>query len=302
MKIDRLMYLLMTLLSKRSCRAVEVATLFNVSTRTIYRDIDTLSLAGIPIHSRQGYEGGFFLDDSFKMEAFLLQPKDRILLYDLATHLNSLYPNAETDHLLELLTTKDTSPISLNLSPWSDYSFLIQQLEEAIEHHLLVTFRYTNYHSETTQRNVEPYHLFYQSHAWYLLAFCHLRQEERVFRLNRMREFKISTYRFSLGEISSVTALRPPNIMTELINKAPLIEVHLAFHPKVKARVYDLFKEEDTKESLSEIHIQTKLPDDDWLLGVLLSFGPNVRVLSPLSLQKEVIQEATKIIEQYDSL
>ena len=182
MKVDRLVSIIMILLDKKRIGAQELADLFEVSPRTIYRDIDAISMAGIPVCSISGVGGGFEIMQEYKMDKKVFSADD---LSALLMGLSSLSNIVRGDELVHALTkvrsfipadrAKDielkVNQICIDLSPWTGNSSIQPYLEiikSALQENRLLSFEYTAHHGNKTARTVEPYQLGLKSSHWYL--------------------------------------------------------------------------------------------------------------------------------------
>lgn len=305
MKIERLMYILVTLLSKKYLKATEVAQMYQVSSRTIYRDIDTLSLAGIPIYSKQGTDGGFYIDENYKLNSFLFSDMEKKMLQELSFSLATSYKSPKFDELSKKMSylvgkNKSVSPYFFDLTLWKTNQLFLERIEEAMETNQVLEFEYTTFNGVSSVRKVEPINLVFKSSVWYIYAFCQLRQENRLFRISRIRQIKQvgETFDFKKHQPLSKEAL--DNFYTGLSQKIEMISIVLEFKLEAKAKVYDSFLEKDITEYPEKLIVSKEMPKERWLIEMLMSFGGLVKVVSPDYLQKEIIEEAQKILNQYD--
>ncbi|HCM90799.1 MAG TPA: YafY family transcriptional regulator [Vagococcus sp.] len=305
MKIERLMSILVTLLSKRYLKAKEIADLYHVSVRTIYRDIDTLSLAGIPIYSKKGTQGGFYIAEEYQLNSLLFSDMEKKIIYDLSKSLASSYQHPKIEELSQKMAylvqkNPSSSPYFFDLSLWKSNQLVLTDIEKAIENKCVISFNYTSYSGETTFRKVEPINLICKSHVWYLFGFCQLRQEERLFRISRIRNTQMLTEIFKEERRRMIEKSDLETFYTSLSQTVIMEEVSLSFNYSVKAKVYDTFLEEDIEELEDCMMVIKKMPKEKWLVEMLLSFGGEVKILSPDSLKLEIIKGAQNILSQYD--
>lgn len=305
MKIERLMFILVTLLSQKYIKAKDIAELYQVSVRTIYRDIDTLSLVGIPIYSKQGNEGGFYLEESYKLNSLFFSDMEKQAIYELSQSVATNYQLPKLEELsqkMAYLTEKseNNSPYFFDLSLWKTNQLVLKEMEKSIETKKVLAFDYTSYHSETTHREVEPINLVCKSHVWYLYAYCLLRKEVRLFRINRIRNVKLLNQDFSSGEHQTIEKQDLDNYYQAMSKKIEMIQVHLIFDLVVKGKVYDNFLETDIEETDNQLIVKKEMPFEDWLIEFLLGFRGSVKVIEPSKLREVIIQEAQTILAQYD--
>ncbi|MEG0254739.1 helix-turn-helix transcriptional regulator [Vagococcus sp.] len=305
MKIERMMYILITLLSQKYFKASDIAEMYHVSSRTIYRDIETLSLAGIPIYSRQGNEGGFYLDEDYKLSSLLFSDMEKRTLLELSQSISTSYHHPKMEELSQKMSymIKDNetrSPYFFDLSLWKSQDYALEKIERAIENNQIISFDYVRYDGEASQRVVEPINLVYKSYHWYLYAFCRLREDTRLFRLSRIRHTKFLEETYKQENRDTLNKETLEQFFTKLEQKIEMIPVELHFSNQVKAKVYDSFLEKDIKEMSEYIIVKKSMPDEEWLVEMLLGYGEDVKVISPKSLQEKIINKARNILKQYD--
>lgn len=301
MQIHRLFEIVYLLLHKKQTTAAELARQFEVSPRTIYRDIDVLSTAGIPVYTQQGSGGGIFLDSDFVLNKSLLseEEQNRILLA-----LQSISPTVDTDSLRtrlgHLFQKNSTDWISVDFSRWGDFDSdraQFDRLSGAILTQTVLTFRYASAHSRMQWRTVSPVKLLFKSKAWYLQAFCHKRGDYRLFKLTRMTELAVT------GDHFDKTLLLPPPDLEVSGTPPPLLTVTLHFSPQTAYRLLDEFQPEQVvAQPDGSYRVSAAFIDDDWLYSYLLSFGAQVEVLAPAGVRDRLLQTARAICAQYDDV
>ena len=300
MQINRLFEIVYLLMHKKKMTADELATHFEVSKRTILRDIDTLSAAGIPVYTMQGKGGGIFLHDRFVLNKTVLSETDQQQIL-FALQGMSATQHIETKGILSRLRSlfdqagKDW--IEVDFSRWgnqaSDRS-KFDLLKNAVMHERAITFTYYSANGETTKRTAYPLKLVFKSTAWYLQAYCLLRNDFRLFKITRMMHVVLLDDTFD-GKAYPVPEMEPSEYpLTELV------EVKLHFDAQVAYRVYDEFLEEDmTKNDDGSFTVSMRIPNDYWLYDYILSFGSMVEVIEPQSVRAEIIRQAEQIMKKY---
>ena len=199
MKIDRLLAIVLILLNRRKATAPELAERFGVSVRTIYRDIDTIDRAGVPIVSFQGQGGGFGIVESYRLERQLLTPDDMLamlgVLRGVGLALKDDQLNRSSQKIESLIPDHErrrlSDEIKIELSPWGyrgREDALLEALRLATHERQLVRFTYLNAAGDRSDRTVEPMTLVFKGSAWYLFAYCRLKADYRLFRVSRIRD------------------------------------------------------------------------------------------------------------------
>lgn len=295
MRNQRLFEMIYILLDKRRATARELAERLEVSVRTVYRDIDALSLAGIPIYAEKGKGGGIFLAENFVLRHSLLSEEEqRRILIGLQSLRAAQYP--ETEETLAKLGAafrqKENDWIAVDFSAWGKKEtdkFAV--IKEAILKKEAVTFSYFGANGKKEQRTVEPLRMLYKSRAWYMQGYCRNRQDYRTFRMSRIREPKMTgeTFWRSNGELPKET---------DQSGQAP-INILLHVDVKMAYRIYDEFEEEDVQKTEDGFLAEMNVPEDEWLYGYILSFGPFAAVVRPERIRGLIAERLKKMIENY---
>lgn len=300
MQMNRLFEIVYILLNKKTATAKELAERFEVSVRTIYRDIDMLSSAGIPVYASQGKGGGIsLLDDYVLNKSVLTEDEQNEILFALQSL--TITQNPETDKVLSKLSSlfnkSKTNWIEVDLSPWgSDKNkkceFTI--LKNAILNHQMIEFTYFNTSGEKSSRKVEPIKLIFKVHAWYLQGFCLAKNEYRTFKISRMSNIEITQEFFTdrMPEGLSVDENEQ--------NSQKWINVQVKIAPQGAYRVFDEFDESEiTRNQDGSFTVATSLPENEWLFHYILSFGTDIEVLTPQNIREMIQGKLNEIIWKY---
>ncbi len=298
MEQSRLFKIVYHLLEKGKSTAPELAEKFEVSIRTIYRDLDTISATGIPIYATQGKGGGIFIMQDFVLNKSLLseQEKEQILM---ALQGISATEHNQTDELLMKLSglfqSKVTNWIEVDFSEWykntPNYD-VFNLIKNAIFNQYTITFSYFAREGNYSNRTVEPIKLIFKNKDWYLYGFCLLRNDFRFFKLTRIKDLEISSDTF-IREVKS-----SHEIETVIKNKN-FIHAKLKFSPKVAFRVYDEFTDNVSKDNQGNLYVNIDLPDNETLFSYILSFGDNVEILEPDYLRHSMKEKLALMLEKY---
>jgi predicted DNA-binding transcriptional regulator YafY len=301
LQINRLFEIVYILLNKKSTTANELAEHFEVSKRTILRNIDTLSAAGIPVYTSQGKGGGISILDNFVLNKTAISDEEQTqILLALQSMTATQYVNG--DELLSklgaLFGKADTDWIEVDFSRFGNTQpdkERFEMLKQAILGRQVISFSYPSSYGETTNRTAYPLKLIFKSKAWYLQAFCLLRNDYRTFKINRMLSMAITSGSFNRQDYT------PPPVESSADHIAPILaHLRLQFAPYVAYRVYDEFDTRDVTENEDgSFTVAVDLPDDYWLYGFLLSFGIAVRVIEPASIREALLAQATEIKNLY---
>ena len=223
MKIDRMIGILSLLLQKDKVTAPELAERFEVSKRTILRDLDDLCKAGIPICTTQGVGGGIQIVDGYRMDRTVLTSRDMKMILAGLRSLDSVSGSSYYSLLMEKIKTGSSDFVSgsdtilIDLSSWNKeaISEKIALIQAAIDAKQAVRFDYYSPKAETT-RLIDPYYLIFKWSSWYVWGFCRGKQDFRMFKLNRMDRLELSAEPIAKREIRfpefETTSFFPANV------------------------------------------------------------------------------------------
>ena len=302
MKIDRLIAITMYLLNRETVSASTLAERFEVSKRTIQRDVETLNQAGIPIMSTFGAEGGYKIIDGFKLTKQIASVDDYLNIIIALKGLSSAYDNEKINSTLEkALTTMQGGEqrIFIDFSVAREGMLVsehIQIIEKAIYNKMLLKISYTNADSISSERKLEPLALSYQWYAWYLFAYCTEKQDYRLFKLPRISSCKVIEGTFSKEhgniEILMKTASSPDN--------RKYFNVHLLCKNEIRQQAleylnYNIVEERENGDFV----IAMSVPFERMWFSLLMGFGNQIKVLEPEQLKLMLREKAKEILSIY---
>lgn len=293
---SRLFRIIYYLMDKGQATTAELAERFEVSPRTILRDIDALSGAGIPVYTESGRNGGIRLMDGYVLQKAALSEEERREILLALNSLSVMGNNAETlNKLAALFNMEPESWLEIDFSSWGTNrgdGKLFEELRRAITRRKRVRITYNGING-ATERVVEPLKLIFKSSAWYLGAFCLVRNDFRFFKLTRISDFEVLEESFEPKAFPE----RPKEV------EAPTAQLAIRFSPQAAFRVYDEFPASaiERQPDGSLIVTVTHGAAEDWLKGYLLGFGARAEVLEPKYLREQIAAEARKIFEKYDT-
>ncbi|WP_317618391.1 YafY family protein [Paenibacillus sp. PL91] len=300
------------LLNRGRISAKELADRFEVSTKTIYRDMDTLSQAGVPILAHQGTTGGFEIMEQYTISRQYLSLGEISSIIAAVKGIGTAMDDATYASLHEkvktLLHQSDKHQdgnvgerLIFDLNPWEQGPEARQKvnlLKRAIDETQKVQFSYVNMNGSESERMVEPYALLLKANVWYLQAYCLLREQFRVFRLSRVQQLQMLSDPFERREVPSLEGY---TWGTEWTKNADT-EVTLIFHPKARYRVGDSFHSDQvTVLEDGSLRVEGKFTVDEWFYGMILSHGDSVKVEHPAYMAEQVMQRAKNIISRYEN-
>lgn len=310
MKLERLLAIVVLLINRRRLQAKDLADMFEVSIRTIYRDIDTLGQAGIPVVTYQGASGGIGLAEGYRLDRNLLTDKDLASIVTALRSISTSHDNTARDLLVEKLSSivpearnedfqASTHRFIVDYSTWTHPEALqnkLKVIDQGIDELQSICFVYCSAEGTQTCRTVDPHTLVLKRHAWYLYAFCHERKEFRMFKLVRMKEVALAAQHFERKSIN----LRERPWQQEWSRPVNQIGITLKFHERARHLAEEWFGIENVLPDGNGYYVsQIAFPEDNWLYGFILGFGADVEVLEPLHIRDKVCQIAEQIIQNY---
>lgn len=286
MKNNRLFKILYYVLEKGKVTANELAEKYEVSIRTIYRDIDVLSSAGIPIYATQGKGGGIEIADDFVLKKSFLSEneQEQILIALKGLELtNKEYENELLTKLTALFKTKNTNWIEVDFTNWQrskSYDELFKDIKSAIINKNIVRFIYFSSNKKETSRKVKPIRLLFKGWDWYVYAFCLSRNDFRYFKLSRIKEFEILPNTFE-DDFDSI-------VLKKEIEYEETVFVKVKFDRKMAFRVYDEVSSAIEEDEDGNLYATVELPNDYNLYNYIFSYGDAAEVLEPKEIRDKI--------------
>ncbi|MTJ93548.1 MAG: YafY family transcriptional regulator [Desulfovibrio sp.] len=302
MQIERLFKILFLLLNGTCATSKELAERCSVSVRTIQRDIDTLSLAGIPVHSSRGYRGGVNLPREFTLDkTFITEREQADVLNGLQALHGAGYPDVnESFQKLAAVFRKKAEDrwLRVDFSSWHDSGFgkeKFNRLKEAILEKRVIEFTYYNSENQVSQRIAEPLCMLFRERAWYIWAFDRGRQEECAVRASRMRNLVVKNESFTRVMQSN------PMDTPDYAKAYEFQRVVLRITGNYAFRIFDEFPELDIHQQPDgSFIVDQPMPVNEWLMGYLLSFADGLDVLEPQSLRRMMREKISLMLQKYD--
>ncbi|WDF25058.1 YafY family protein [Fusobacterium nucleatum] len=296
MKDNRLFRILYYILEKEKVTANELADKFEVSIRTIYRDIDSISSVGVPIFTTQGKGGGIKIDNEFILNKSLFDANEKEQIIAALQGLektNEAYKSELITKLSALFKIKNSNWIEIDFTSWESnntYQDLFNTLKIAIINKNIISFSYISSKAEKINREVKPIRLLFKEQDWYLYAFCLLRNDFRYFKLSRVKDLELLAINYK-DDFEDI-------ILKKEIKYENMVNIKLKFNKNVAFRVYDEFKaiEEDEKGNL---YVEMKIPNNYKLYNYIFSFGANVEILEPEEIRTQFKNMINEIAKKY---
>jgi predicted DNA-binding transcriptional regulator YafY len=297
--------ILMLLLARRKVTARELANRYEISVRSVYRYVEELSVSGIPIEITRGRYGGISILEKFKLPAGYFSKEEYASAINALSAFSAQVDDPSVESALEKLQRQQKNDkrelsvcgnIIVDSASWADngnFSEKMKYCERAVNESLSLEIDYISREGEHTKRVIDPQVLIFKQNVWYVYAFCHTKQDFRTFKIGRIKSAHFTGGTFTKREISKDDI--PLNFY---YSNEQLIDVTLQI---AKAALYDV--EEwlgiDSIEPKGDALVATvSVPDDEWLINKLLSFGGNVKVVSPASIREKVKNAAKTIYEE----
>ncbi len=300
MKIDRLIGILSVLLQQGKATAPQLAERFEVSRRTINRDIEDLCKAGIPIVTIQGAGGGIRIMDGYKVDKTLLTSKDMQMILAGLRSLDSVSGNQYYSRLMEKLKPGSSSFVSgkdcilIDLSSWYKDTLApkIETIQAAIAEKEKLSFIYYA-PGGTSGRVIEPYYLVFCWSSWYVWGWCEMRKDFRLFKLQRMDQLRALPDHFAGRDVTL------PDLSIERIFPGG-IHVKALFDPEVKWRLVEEFGTHCFEEQGDgKLLFHGNYTNRENLISWILAFGKQAKLIEPEEIRDELLKIAESLVNTY---
>ena len=279
-------------MQKKKITAKELAEKFEVSTRTIYRDIESLSRANIPIYSSKGKDGGIGILEEYVLNKTVLSEEEQNQILFALQGMKKIA--GEDKDILEKISTifnkKVNDWIKIDFSNWGKEE-KFELIKTGILNKKQLEFTYYNSNGDKTKRIVEPLQIWFKDKSWYLISYCKLKEDYRIFKVARMKEIKVLEKHFE-REL--------PKEQKEEKYKLKNIVLELEISKEMAYRVYDEFEDNEiTKNEDGSFRVKVEYPETDWIYGYILSFGENIKVISPKRVKSTIKVRLEETLKNY---
>ncbi|MEJ6472116.1 YafY family transcriptional regulator [Fusobacterium nucleatum] len=297
MKDNRLFRILYYILEKEKVTANELADKFEVSVRTIYRDIDSISSVGVPIFTTQGKGGGIKIDNEFILNKSLFDTNEKEQIIAALQGLektNEAYKSELITKLSALFKIKNSNWIEIDFTSWGSnntYQDLFNALKTTIINKNIISFSYNSSKAEKINRKVKPIRLLFKEQDWYLYAFCLLRNDFRYFKLSRMKDLEVLAINYE-DNFENV-------VLKKELKYENIVNIKLKFDKSVAFRVYDEFNEAIEEDEKGNLYVEIKIPNNYKLYNYIFSFGSNVEILEPKEIRNQFKNMINEIAKKY---
>lgn len=295
MKINRLFNIVHILLNKGKITAKELAEEFEVSTRTIYRDIETLTISGIPIYTDKGNGGGLRLLDNYVLNKTVISQEDKnSILLGLEVIQATDYDNVNTAiKKLKTLFDKDIDNyIEVDFSSFDnvEQKKIFSDIKISLKRNQTLKINYSNNMGELTSRDINPLKLVFKKQRWYIIAYCNKRNDYRTFRISRIKNTTLTDKLFNRNDY---------NIENYIISSYEMKNtqtITLTLNAKALYRVTEEFNlSMINKDNHQNIIVTFESEIDDWISNYILSYADHLIDIKPIQLKNKVKEKALKI-------
>lgn len=305
MKYQIMTGILFTLLARRKVSAGELAAKYDVSVRSVYRYVDEMTIAGIPIDVIRGANGGIYISDAFKLPKGLMTKEEYAKAIEAMLAMNAQFSDPALESAIAKLSAQVKSEkqdltlsgnILVDSGTWGDthrFSEKLSLMEQAIEDQETLEIDYISREGERTQRKIRPHLLVYKQNIWYVYAYCTMRGEFRLFKLGRMRSV------LKTGEKFEKTPFNRNDVPLKFWPEETAILARFEISPEALPFAEEWLGVENVQKHGKKYTAEVSLPDDESLIGKILSVGAGFKVLSPDSLAERVHGVADRIAKAY---
>lgn len=299
MKLNRLFEIVYILINKQQVTAKYLAEHFEVSQRTIYRDIDTLSLCGIPVYATKGKGGGISLIEGYKIDKAMLTKNEQTEILSALQSIRAADISSENNALNKLsafFNAGDTDWIEIDFSSFSAstrWKENFEQIKQCIFKNQKIEIEYVNLKGEKSSRIIEPAKMIFKNISWYLYAYCHLKKDYRMFKLSRITIIDITDETFT------------PHSNIKLSDDYSPVETHneelvLKVDAEYAYRIFDDFSINEIIENIDGTYtVRTQKYDTDWIINYVLSLGDKIECLEPINLREQIQNTLKKSLSKY---
>jgi len=303
MKLDRLLSIVVILLNKDRVSAKELASRFEVTTRTIYRDIDSINMAGIPIISYPGNDGGFGIMENFRLERHIFTEEDIIEVLSALKGMTGLIQSerirSAADKFANMIEGKKNTDffddgIIIDINPWGSKSRIdsdFRTIYSAILSRKKLSFSYSDYNGKCSSRTVEPISLVFKAYSWYLYSYCLEKNDYRIFRLSRIKKISVlkDTFTGKKKKYQSDYSIKPDTDIT------------IRFKNSFETLISEFIPQSRIEKSADFSTITFKAQNEEWLYKILLGMGRDIEIVSPKSVRESFIKYLKEISSKYSS-
>lgn len=305
MKYQNLIDMLTTLLTRKSVTAKELSEKYNICQRSVYRYIEDLIIAGVPIETARGRYGGFYIPETYRLPSGFFTRDEYAAAINALTAMNDQINDKNTLSALEKLQSSRRGAhreyvcgnIIVDGGSWGDqvkFSDKMKICERAVNENLCLSIDYISRDGEHSKRVIDPHVLILKRGVWYVYAFCHTKQQFRTFKIGRIKRAELTGKSFEKREFS-----REDIPLDFYYDETALLDVTLSIEGDSLPDVEEWLGIENIEPRGKGLVARVKLPDDELLVNKILGYGGAVKVLEPAALKRRVKEAAQKLVEMY---
>ncbi|MGN0144789.1 MAG: helix-turn-helix transcriptional regulator [Clostridium sp.] len=309
MKIERIISIIMILLEQRKVSASKLAEMFEVSVRTIYRDIEKISMAGIPIVTYPGVNGGIGIMETYKFEKRLFSMND---IVQLLSALESIPKEVSNEEILKTLAkVKGLIPkehkkeielksnqVLIDNTPWfgkGELALSIDEIKKAIEENYIISFEYISQDNTKSLRRIEPYQLILKNSIWYIKGYCLEKCDFRIFRISRIHFLKVT------NEIFSPRKFNYKENNTPKLNNKNTIVIKLKLHNSLRSWANEFCYKKTIQDcGEDKFFVDYLFIENDFGYSMLLRMGDKCECIEPEYVRLELINRLRNTLSNYN--
>ena len=307
MKFEIMVGILFDLLSKKCVTAKYLSEKYEVSIRSIYRYINSLEMAGVPLYSVKGNNGGFKIIEQYKLSSTFMSVKEFEQVINALTAINEGVPNKILESALTKLKASikneyagfdiKSGNLIIDAGPWGDtvgYKSKLILIQKSIEEQVKIDFEYHDRNGEITNRIIEPHLILFKQGIWYVYAYCSLRESFRFFKIGRINNLNLLNEKFTRKEINKIELPLDywhQNILAETIE----FEVDKS----ILSDIQEWIGVNNVSIKKEKYLANAKLPFDEGLISKLMSYGNKIKIISPAKLRERILEVANQILKNY---
>ena len=298
--INRLFQIVYMLLEKPQMKAKALAEFFEVSERTIYRDIDKLTMAGIPIYTNQGRNGGISILPDYVLDKSILTIDEKKKITESLNALNEVSVSKNSESISKLRSFfggQYQDWIEIDFSSWEstlEDKVLFEKIKNAILEHFYIGIIYWGGRESFVKRRIKPIKLCFKNQSWYLYAYCCLREDYRFFKLKRMSQINVSNEHFEPENVEKVLS----KVSREYCEQLKSVLVTLEISQEMAFRAYEELRNIQVTDN-GKLLCHVEVTDINWFISYVLSYGSYIRILEPVEIKEKVMQEIKKMNNLY---
>ncbi len=307
MKYEIMMGILFVLLSKRSVKATYLAQKFEVSIRSIYRYINALECAGVPLYTIRGNNGGISIVDTYRFSSTFLTKSEFDATINALSAIESSVPNKNLSSVISKLKSTikydyadfglKSGNLIIDAGPWGDavgYKNKLSVIQKSIETTSKLAIKYHDRNGDVTERIIEPHVIVFKQGLWYTYAYCNLRNDFRFFKTGRIEHASLLNEKFVRRDLTDKEL--PLNFWNDNV-KAEVVELEV--DKSVLSDVEEWLGIETITNVNNKYYASALLPNDEGLISKLMSYGNGIKVIKPKELSNKIKTKAEELLKLY---